>query len=83
MGKSSGKRTGVTGLYWCNVYLSDNKPKLCVAELIDENNMIFRLWSNCSARMSNEPTWRLSLNKTGWWFKDFFEEDVNEFFDFN
>lgn len=83
MGKSSGKRTVNTGLYWCNIYLSDNKPKLCVAELIDGENMIFRLWSNCFTRMTNESTWKQVSNKPGWWFKDFFEEDVNEFFYFN
>lgn len=81
MGKSQGIRTSKSGLYWCNIILSTGKHKLVIAELIDEDNMLFRLLSN-SGKMRDEPGWESHGKKTGWFYLDIFEEDINEFFDY-
>jgi len=80
MSKSKGKESK-TGLYWCNIILSTGKYKLVVAELIDSENMIFRLWSNHS-QMNLFNDWIESDTRSGWYFKDCFEDDINEFFYF-
>lgn len=81
MGKSKGIKTSKSGLYWCNILLSTGRYKLVIAELIDEEIMLFRVWSNSSA-INTEPDWMQSENKNGWAYLDIFEEDINEFFNY-
>ena len=80
MSKSQGKESK-TGLYWCNIVLSTGKYKLVVAELIDSELMIFKLWSNHS-QMKLLPDWTECENRQGWYLKECFEDSINEFFNF-
>lgn len=82
MGKSKGIKTSKSGLYWCNIILSNGKYKIVIAELIDKENKIFRLRSN-SAAVLMDKTWTEMPEKKDWHYKDVFEEDVNEFFNWN
>jgi hypothetical protein len=81
MNKSKGK-LNESNIGWCNVVLSTGKFKLVKAELIDKDNMIFKLWSNHS-QMNLFDDWTECEQKDfkGWYYKECFEEDINEFFD--
>lgn len=81
MGKSKGKRTSKTGLYWCNVVLQDGSYKLCVAELIKPELNLFRVWCN-SNRVAIDSMFTKSEIRVGWFYADLFEEEINEFFNF-
>jgi len=82
MADSKGIKTSKGGLYWCNIGLSTGKYKIVIAELINDEPKIFKVMSNSSA-VKNEPNWLPMENKTDWFFKEMFEEDINKFFNWN
>ncbi len=81
MAKSKGIKGNKSGLLWCNIILSTQKYKIVIAEEINPDPKIFRVWSNSSV-VKDEPGWKVSDVKKGWLFKDMFEEDINKFFDY-
>jgi hypothetical protein len=81
MGKSKGIKTSKSGFYWVNIILSTGKYKLVIAELIDKEVMLFRVWSNSSV-INTEPKWTHPKEKNGWAYLDLFEDEINEFFNY-
>ena len=79
MGKSKNVKTSKSGLYWCNVIIESGEYKIVIAELIDKENMIFKLLSN-SSKIAAEKTWTKSEEKKGWYFKEVFEREIETFF---
>jgi len=84
------KRKSPTGFYWVNIDLNAGKkgqfgeilqPEylLCTVELINEEIMMFRLWSTASKKLEDRLDWVKSLQKLGWYYKDFLQEEINEF----
>ena len=61
------------GMYWCN-YQKD----CYMAEMIDKNVEIFRLWTN---RQNLEPHWTPSTVKLGWSYFEEFAEKI-DFYNF-
>jgi len=82
MATTKGIRPAKSGLFWCNVYLCDNKLKLCTAKLIDQINDIWLLTSN-GKRVRNDKTWEQAENKRDFHQKEVFGSEINEFFNFN
>ena len=73
------KRKAPNGMYWCNVQI-DSTRKCVMAECIDEENRIFRCWSN-SSLVEYSKLWDKSEDKNGWWYQDLFEDEII-FFDY-
>lgn len=74
-----GVKPNTRGLYWANVILSDRSYKLCVAELIDKENMIFSIQTN-GDRIKKEPGWISIEGKPGFYKKEVYKEEINKFF---
>ena len=89
MAESKGIKTNKSGLYWVTVKLVQKNPKtggdwfkICIGVKINEDPKIFQLLSNSSI-VKNEPGWEESKTKDGWFCKDYFEEDIYRFFNYN
>jgi hypothetical protein len=83
MGNSKGVKTSPSGLYWCNVQLSDGKFKLAVGKKIsgEDGISIFQL-RTCSSQIKTEPGWSEIPDRKGWYQKEFLEDEINEFFNY-
>lgn len=83
MANSKGKKTSLSGYYWCNFKMANGSFKLAVGKKISEEDgiAIFQLRTNCS-EIKFEPGFEEISNRPGWYQKEFLEEEVNEFFDF-
>lgn len=80
MANSKGK-LDYRGYGWCNIPLPTGKLKLVIAILLDAELRTFKLISNHSA-MSLFKDWSPCEDKPGWFFKEVFESEINEFFEF-